>query len=107
MTDDNHVYMAQASIGEGLRKFLKSDSGRYLSEVAQQDADHAKGKILELDPYKFTSLIELQNEIASIQREALIAQSLHGYIEAAIVAGNQALTILNGDGVDDETDLTT
>jgi hypothetical protein len=91
---------AAMELSIGFKKFLKSDPGKYLIGVAEQDTKIAKDQLLEIDPYKYTTLADLQNAILSIQREANVAMALQNYIGVAIVEGEQAEQHLNTEGAD-------
>lgn len=91
---------AAMELATDFKKFLQSDPGKYLIGCAEQDTKIAKDKLLELDPYKYKTLTELQNAILSIQREANIAMALQNYIGVAIVEGEQAEQHLNTEGAD-------
>lgn len=96
----NEELEAQELIGRRFREFLASDVGKYLSGCTEQDIDAAKDELLELNPYSFDSLVDLQNKISQIKRRAEIASALIEYIQEAIVQGNQALHQLENEGSD-------
>lgn len=82
---------AQEAIGLELRKFIQqTDAGKFLSGVIDQDIQSSKDKFMDLDPYKYTTLQDLQNAILSIQFEARISIALQNIIGVAIVEGDQA-----------------
>lgn len=91
---------AEEIIGKDMKSFLVSPSGKYIDGCTQQDIDLAKDELLELDPYKSTTLQELQNKVIAIQTKARIAIALRSYIAEAIVKGNQATHQLNQEGQD-------
>lgn len=87
--DVQHL-IAEEELGERVRAFLQTDVGKYLAGVVQQDIEEAKTKLLELDPYTFKSLQDLQSEIAGLQTKARIAEKLAGYLSEAVIKGDQA-----------------
>lgn len=91
---------AQAEMGEQARKFLTTPVGKLLIGSADQDLEEAKDKLLELDPYRYTSLVDLQNAIQAIKAEAICALKLKGYIGEAIIVGDQATHTLSSEEID-------
>lgn len=98
--NDTKVLVAEAELGEQAKKFLVTKVGRYIDGCSKQDIDEAKDQLFELDPYKFDTLVELQNAIASIKAKAVSAMKLRGYISEAIVRGNQAVDLLSNEEPD-------
>lgn len=91
---------AEKELGEEIAKFLQTDIGKYLDGCTSQDIESAKDDLLELDPHKYTSLTELQNAMAGIQKRARTAESLRQYLSEAILNGNQAEHQLEHEGED-------
>jgi hypothetical protein len=87
--------LAHAELGIEVEKFLKTDVGRLLDGRSQQDLEDAKEEIFDLDPYQFTTLVDLQNKIITIKRKAGTALALRQYLADAIISGKQALHQLN------------
>jgi hypothetical protein len=83
--------IAEHDIGEKAKEFVVSDLGRFIDGRSKQDFEEAKLSLLKLDPFKFDTLQSLQNEIASIQHTAKVAEGLILYIAEAIQRGEQAL----------------
>ena len=48
--------IATFKLGEEAKVFVQSDLGKYFDGCSLQDMELAKEKLLELDPYSFTSL---------------------------------------------------
>lgn len=96
MTDEKEL-IATAQIGEEAKRFLQTNVGRYLDESSKQDIEEAKNKLLELDPYAYKTIVDLQNAIMAIKQEAIYAMKLRGYLHEIIVRGNQATDLLHGD----------
>jgi len=90
----DELTIAEVEVGEAIRSFRNSDTGKYLKGVCDQDVEEAKEKLLELDPYAYSSLVDLQRSIAHIQRKALIANELQRYMEGAIQTSEAALNAL-------------
>lgn len=87
---ETDVLKAQEKLGQDVVAFIQSDIGRYLDGTLKQDEDQAKSELLELDPLKFTTLVDLQNAIVQIQLKVKIAQSIHDKLEEAINTGRDA-----------------
>lgn len=96
--EQTEALLKTAELGIELEKFLQTDTGRYVSGCAEQDIDLAKDKFLELDPYKYSTLQDLQNAILDIQLQARVAMALQKYIGVAIVEGRQAEHQLKDEG---------
>jgi hypothetical protein len=94
MSEDREL-LAHAELGIEVEKFLKTDVGRLLDGRSLQDLEDAKAEIFDLDPYQFTTLVDLQNKIISIKRKAGTALALRQYLADAIISGKQALHQLN------------
>lgn len=91
---------AEHQLGIELTKFIETDVGKYLDGCSQQDVEAAKDELLEIDPYKFTTLRALQNKICDIQHKAKVAMSLRQYLYDAIINAQQAEHQLNHEGQD-------
>lgn len=94
----NEALIAQAQLGDKVRAFLEGDIGQYLLGCAKQDIEAAKDLLFDLDPHKFTTLIDLQNEIIRLQDKGKKAMGLQGYLSEAIVNGDQAIHQLESAG---------
>ena len=86
----NESDIATFELGEEAKKFLQSDIGKYFDGCSLQDLELAKDKLLELNPYEYHTLIELQNKIASLQLDAKVAEKMRLYIAETIEKGRQA-----------------
>ena len=82
--------MIEAQLGEDAKSFLESDLGRLVMGRADNDEQAAIQTLAQLDPYDFDNLIDLQNAIASAQRDMEIGQSIAQYLRDAIVNGDVA-----------------
>lgn len=81
---------AEFLLGLEAEKFIQSDLGKYINGCIQQDIESAKQELSELDPYKYTTLPELQNAITEIQNRSRASKDLYSYISEAINRGIQA-----------------
>ena len=81
---------AQIKLGLQAEAFEQSDIGRLILGQAEQDIQEAKDKLLGIDPYKFSTLSDLQNAISSLQSDAKTAQRIKDYIDETIINGHQA-----------------
>lgn len=88
------MLVAEVELGEQFKKFLNTKVGRYIEGCTQQDIDVAKDELLAIDPYKYNTLVELQNAIRSIQEKAVCLQKLRAYMADAIVRGDNAGHVL-------------
>lgn len=77
-------------LGEAAKVFIQSDLGKYIDGISLQDIEEARDALMELDPYKFTELVALQNELSSIQRNARVAQKMREYLAETVERGKQA-----------------
>lgn len=89
------VYVAEAQIGDEARAFLNGNVGQLFWARAEADVDAAKEDLLDLDPYAFTSLTDLQNAVVRIQTKAAQARTLQGYFHEAIINGDRAAHALD------------
>lgn len=77
-------------LGYEAEKLVKSDLGKYLDGVYQQDLNEAKLALLEIDPFSYKTLTDLQNQIAALQFNVKLAQKLQSYLSDTIINGRQA-----------------
>ena len=87
MSDINE---AEIKLGLEAEAFIESNLGRLIQGKADQDCEAAKDKLLDLDPYQYSSLPELQNAIMTIQADAKTALRIKSYIAETIITGKQA-----------------
>ena len=85
-----NVNEAEIKLGLEAEAFVESDIGKLIQGKAEQDCEAAKDKLLELDPYKYNTLPELQNAIMTIQADARTALRIKSYIAETIITGQQA-----------------
>lgn len=83
--------IAEHELGEKAKEFLGTELGKYINGCSLQDIDEAKDRLLEINPYDYKTLEELQNAIVSIQKGAKVAEGVRLYIAEAIQRGEQAL----------------
>lgn len=97
MTDENgeiEVVTAEAVLGIEVENLFESDVGKFILGAAEQDENDAMIKLMEFDPYQFTTLGELQSALAKIQQNVLISRNVQGYLSDAIIRGRQAEEII-------------
>jgi len=80
----------EAQLGQEARDFLETDLGKLFIARAEQDEQAAIQNLITLDPYKFNTLIDLQNAIMAIQQEFLVGNRITRYLNDAIVNGDVA-----------------
>ena len=78
---------ATAKIGDDAEDFLKSDLGRMLVSMAEQEAAEATEKLKNTLPWRWRRISQLQ---AQIKR----AESFQAWIAELIISGRQALETL-------------
>ncbi len=49
--EQERAYFAEAMVGEEVRQFLLSDTGRYLHGRAKQEYDRCRDEMFDTDPY--------------------------------------------------------
>lgn len=81
-------------LGEDAKRFMGTAIGKMFDKISQEDIEAAKHSMMSLDPFKFKTLADLQNKIATIQRQGEIATAVRGYIATAIENGRQAEHLL-------------
>lgn len=86
MREEEAIY----KLGKEAEKFVVSDLGKYLDGAAGQDIEAAKEEFLELNPYEFSSLVELQNKISDLQHRAKVAIAFRSYVTETIERGRQS-----------------
>lgn len=82
--------IATFKLGEAAKVFIQSDLGKYLDGCSLQDLEQAKDDLLDLDPYAFISLVDLQNKIVLLQLNAKIAQKMRVYLAEIVERGRQS-----------------
>lgn len=82
--------IATFKLGKEAELFIQSDLGKYIDGCAKQDSESAKYALLELNPYEFTNLTDLQNKIVSLQLQAKIAMKVIDYFSETVNRGRQA-----------------
>ncbi|MDH3981285.1 MAG: hypothetical protein OES84_00115 [Kiritimatiellaceae bacterium] len=93
MTDIDTA-VAEAELGIEIENFLDTNLGKYLMGCKEQDEKDAIEELLSFDPYKYTSLGELQTAFAHIQEKVILARKVHGYLSDAIINAGQAEHII-------------
>ena len=82
--------MLEAQLGEDAKSFLETDLGRLFTTRADSDEQGAIQALVQLDPFEYETLADLQNAIASAQRDMEIGQRIAQYLRDAIVNGELA-----------------
>lgn len=95
MSDDK---IAQVLLGEAAKSFLSSDVGRYLIGAMEQDLQAAKDACFDIDPYKYGTMVELQNALAAAQEKGRRALDMQAHLSEAITNGEQALHAIESQG---------
>lgn len=89
MADKDELF-ATAILGKDAETFLKSDLGRTILGMAEQDAQEATEKLKTMFPWPARRVLKVQADIAR-------AESLKQYITELYVRGQQALQQLEED----------
>lgn len=87
--------ITEAQLGESAKDFLESDVGRMVLFRADADEQTAIQTLVQIDPYEYETLIDLQNAIMAAQQEYLVGQRIAQYVRDAIVNGDMAWQNLN------------
>lgn len=82
--------LIEAQLGEDVKSFLESPTGKMIADRAEIDINNGVSMLRALDPYKFSTLAELQNHIATIQRDMKIAGLVSEYLADAVTNGETA-----------------
>lgn len=90
--------VASVLIGEAAKTFLASDVGRYLIGSMEQDLQSSKDACFDIDPYKYATLVDLQNALATAQGKGRRALDMQAHLSEAITNGEQALHALESQG---------
>lgn len=93
MKDENDLVSA-GEFGDKVSAFIDSEIGKYLIACKARDEAEAAEALLSLDPFKYSSLGELQSKIAELQENMVLARKIHGYLADAIINGKQADQLL-------------
>ena len=90
INEQEQQYFAEAVIGEDVREFLNSQTGRYLHGCAKQEYDRCRDVMFGLDPYT----PEGKREFLKLKREAAAAAHFMRWCVEAIQRGDQASVML-------------
>ncbi len=90
--------VAQVLLGEAAKSFLSSDVGRYLIGAMEQDLQAAKDACFDIDPYKYSTLVELQNALLAAQEKGKRALDIQSHLSESINNGEQELHALESQG---------
>ena len=85
---------ARADLGESVRAFLQSDTGRYLHGRCKIMFEQAKEDSLEVDTERWWG-IPGRRKLRKIQQQAEIARTVMKFLADAIIDGDHATTELN------------
>lgn len=88
--DDLKEIFNVADLGQECRKFLQTPIGRYILERAIEVEDHAKSNLLTVDA-------EDVKTIRKLQEEARVPNRLFVWINDAILKGENAEAVLQGE----------
>lgn len=83
-------YFAEAIIGQEVKDFLNSDTGRYLHGRAKQEYDRCRDQMFDLDPYT----PEGKQNFLKLKADAQAAQWFMRWCVEAIQNGNNAEVML-------------
>lgn len=92
--DEEDQLVAAGEMGDKIKAFIAGEIGQYLMSARDRDEQEAIGELLALDPFEYLTLAKLQNEIAKIQENVVLARKVHAYLGDAIIRGQQADELL-------------
>lgn len=84
------ILKATEKLGKEAEILIQSELGRYLNGAFLQDIERAKEDLLNIDPYSFKSLQEIQVAISELQHKANLAISMQNYLAEIVTNGQQA-----------------
>ena len=90
VNEQERAYFAEAVLGEEVRQFILSDTGRYLHGRAKGEYDRCRDLMFDLDPYT----PEGKKEFLRLKRESAAAAYFMRWCVDAITLGDQAATML-------------
>lgn len=90
INETEREYFAEAVLGEDVRQFLVSTTGRYLHGCAKQEYDRCRDLMFEVDPYT----PEGKQEFLRLKRDAAAAAMFMRWCVEAMQRGDQAATML-------------
>lgn len=86
VSEQEQQFFAEAMLGDEVRDFLNSTTGRFLHGRAKIVRDKCVSELFELDPYT----PEGKREFEKLKREASIAEYFMQWCAEAIINGNNA-----------------
>ena len=92
VNEQERQYFAEAVIGEEVRQFLTSDTGRYLHGRAKQEYDRCRDEMFDTDPYT----PEGKQKFLQLRRDAAAAAHFMRWCVEVIQIGDQAAVMLEG-----------
>lgn len=90
ISDQEQQFFAEAMLGESVRDFLVSDTGRYLHGRAKHDFNQCVKESFKIDPY--TS--EGKRQYENLKQKAQAAENFMKWCAEAIINGDTASTQL-------------
>ena len=90
INEQEREYFAEAVIGQEIRQFLVSSTGRFLHGRAKSEYDRCRDKMLDLDPYT----PEGKKEYLRLKAEAWAAAHFMQWCVDAMLNGDQAEVLL-------------
>ena len=88
--EQERQYFAEAVVGEDIRNFLVSDTGRYLHGRAKQEYDRCRDEMFDFDPYT----PEGKAKYLELKADAKAAANFLRWCVEAIQNGSNAETML-------------
>lgn len=90
INDQEREFFAEAVLGEEVRQFLSSTTGRYLHGCAKQEYDRCRDEMFDIDPYT----PEGKREYLKLKADAAAAANFLRWCVEAVTRGSQAATML-------------
>lgn len=97
INDSERHYFMEANLGEQVRSFLNSPTGRYLHGRAKLEVENTKDELFDLDPYSS----EGRAKHAKLKADGLAAQNFIKWCAEAIINGDAAAKQLDEIGNDE------
>lgn len=90
INDQEREFFAEAVLGEEVRQFLASSTGRYLHGCAKQEYDRCRDEMFDIDPYT----PEGKREYLKLKADAAAATHFLQWCVEAVTRGGQSATML-------------
>ncbi len=90
VNEQEREFFAEAILGEEVKQFLTSSTGRYLHGCAKQEYDRCRDEMFDIDPYT----PEGKREYLKLKADAAAAAHFLAWCVDAVTRGGQAAVML-------------